>query len=194
MSIERMGTAIYIEDGGEELNEFVRNLVVWSIPYGAEQKQVGVYKYPSPNCTDVAPGLLLQFEDTNPSGFWIVNPNNTFIGNVAIGHDWGFWVRVSYMFNEPPYLHGINGGHCPTGPIPFLCCQPPVSEEAAYFPHNAVNGGNKVKTGLKFINNVSHGNRQAGWWIKVSFTAVVVRCARCDVLRAAHPNISGLIL
>ena len=48
-------------------------------------------------------GIRLQFLDHQPSGFWITNVNNTFIGNVAVGHHFGFWI-VTRLENKNIYI------------------------------------------------------------------------------------------
>jgi hypothetical protein len=74
-----LGHSFFVEDGIEERNRFIRNLAA---------------------VTRAATSLLNT--DQVPASFWITNPNNDFIDNVAAGSDGqGFW------FNPPPN---------PTGP------------------------------------------------------------------------------
>ncbi|PRP84766.1 hypothetical protein PROFUN_07420, partial [Planoprotostelium fungivorum] len=64
------GHCWFLEDGGEHGNAFVRN-------WAARVKPM-----------DTNPLLL---SDTEASGFWISNPNNTFIDNAVSGAFIGFW-------------------------------------------------------------------------------------------------------
>jgi hypothetical protein len=62
--------AIFMEDGVEQNNTFRRNLVIF---------------------TRVSNALLVT--DTNAVNFWVTNPNNHYIDNVAAGSEMGdgFW-------------------------------------------------------------------------------------------------------
>lgn len=35
--------------------------------------------------------------DNQPTGFWITNPDNTFLNNVAVGGDTGFWIALPHV-------------------------------------------------------------------------------------------------
>lgn len=82
--------SVYLEDGTEEGNQFIHNLIVNSRPVGtgSADHESGAWKFP--DCSYHPPGLRLNFLDFDPSGFWITNVNNTFVGNVAVGHTYGF--------------------------------------------------------------------------------------------------------
>lgn len=43
------------------------------------------------------PGIRLQYQDFQPSGFWITNVNNTFTRNSAVGNNFGF-CKIYCMF------------------------------------------------------------------------------------------------
>ena len=96
-------------------------------------------------CSNHPPGLRAQFVDYTPSGFWITNANNTFVGNVAIGHAYGYWIRVDYMFEEPAY--------------PCSTCTCPEPQEI--WP-------SRFTPGLVMVDNSGHSNSIAGLWVKES--------------------------
>lgn len=76
------GHAVMLEDGGETGNTFEKNL-------GA----VG-------NGVDIP--ISADESDANPSTFWITNPQNTWINNVAAGsHFSGFWFEVKTRVRGP---------------------------------------------------------------------------------------------
>ncbi|KAG2382836.1 hypothetical protein C9374_004803 [Naegleria lovaniensis] len=74
------GHGYFLEDGSEIGNEFKYNLGIRS--KAIIEKQI----IPS---------------DKDPSVFWITNPNNTFIGNAAVGGKWGY---VYFMPTNPTGL------------------------------------------------------------------------------------------
>ena len=63
-NVHNVGIGFMLEDGSEEENSFTRNIVMES-------------KIPEK--------VLPQESDDRPSGFWISNPNNNYIENVASG-------------------------------------------------------------------------------------------------------------
>lgn len=70
---ETVGHGFYLEDGIETGNEFIANLAVL--------------------VRDAQPGSALTPSDTQASGFWISNPDNTVRANVAAGVGFaGFWL------------------------------------------------------------------------------------------------------
>lgn len=67
------GHGYFLEDGDEEFNVFRRNIGIRSLRTSKANR--------------------VEVEDDSPATFWITNPNNTFVGNVATGSDdAGFWV------------------------------------------------------------------------------------------------------
>lgn len=82
IAFDNAGHCIILEDGAEQNNQFVRNLVAGTHP------------------VDV---LISDAESDNvPSSFWITNPVNTWIGNVAAGSvGAGYWFEVSGSVRGP---------------------------------------------------------------------------------------------
>jgi hypothetical protein len=101
-----------------------------------------IITYPQ-GCSNHPPGLRAQFLDYTPSGLWITNVNNTFVGNVAVGHSYGIWIRVDFVFSEPAF------------PCVGCDCALPRQELPT------LNG-----TGLVMIDNVAHSNTLSALWIK----------------------------
>ncbi len=77
------GHGLFLEDGGEQHNTIARNLVV-----ATRRPPVGQEMLPHDNEFD-------DVQNRTPAAFWISNPNNHFVGNVAadtVGT--GFWFAV----------------------------------------------------------------------------------------------------
>lgn len=84
IAFDTKGHCFMLEDGMEEGNEFVRNL-------GA---QTG-----APEAIIPDDGTNGEESDDEPATFWITNPTNSFVGNVAAGSESsGYWFE--------PYLRG----------------------------------------------------------------------------------------
>jgi len=147
--LDTYGHSIYQEDAQEFGNSFIRNLIIGTRRItngqGSMDMATGSYKYAE--CSANPPGLRLQHMDYEPSGFWITNTNATLIGNVVVGHPFGYWIRVEPMFAEPDFPN-IGCTVCPPG------CR---------FPGKAgpTHGFNK----MIFEGNVAHSN-EVGWWVK----------------------------
>lgn len=76
------GHAMMLEDGGETGNTFERNL--GAVGHGVEIR------------------ISDAESDTNPATFWMTNPDNTWIGNVAAGAAFsGFWFEVTSRVRGP---------------------------------------------------------------------------------------------
>lgn len=104
------GHAVMLEDGGETGNVFERNL--GAVGHGVDIR------------------ISDDESDMTPSTFWVTNPQNTWIGNVAAGSKFsGFWFEVKTRVRGP---------------------------SASKFPDMVPN---KLPL-LKFIDNVSHSNAQ----------------------------------
>eukprot|EP00548_Thalassiothrix_antarctica_P010063 CAMPEP_0194160216 /NCGR_PEP_ID=MMETSP0152-20130528/78270_1 /TAXON_ID=1049557 /ORGANISM="Thalassiothrix antarctica, Strain L6-D1" /LENGTH=1486 /DNA_ID=CAMNT_0038869883 /DNA_START=967 /DNA_END=5427 /DNA_ORIENTATION=- len=104
------GHGFLLEDGGEQGNTFIKNL--------------GAVGHP----VDIR--ISNDESDTAPATFWITNPQNTWIGNVAAGSQFsGFWFEVSSRVRGP---------------------------SASKFPDMIPN---KLDL-QKFVDNISHSNAQ----------------------------------
>ncbi|KAG2388307.1 hypothetical protein C9374_000471 [Naegleria lovaniensis] len=88
------GHAYFLEDGSEVGNEFISNLGIRAKPVAKE-------------LTD----RILIPSDSDVSVFWITNPNNTFIGNHAVGGKFGFW------FAMPTFPTGLSAKRYAPGSI-----------------------------------------------------------------------------
>jgi cell migration-inducing and hyaluronan-binding protein len=92
---ESFGHCFMLEDGGEINNRFVGNLA-------ASQRATEVEKLVRPNESD-----------NSPSSFWISNPLNTFIANVAAGGEGsGYWLELQSTVKSPsvPVVEGAMSG------------------------------------------------------------------------------------
>jgi hypothetical protein len=106
------GHMFFLEDGSERMNTFDNNIGISPVPIPVES------------------GRQIVPTDNEPSVFWITNPNNTFINNVAVGGRFGFW------FSMPVH---------PTG----------LSKARYAWPHPEVRPRNTPLA--QFENNVAHG-------------------------------------
>jgi len=73
---DAFGHTFFLEDGSEVGNVFRNNLAIRPKPVTLES------------------GQQLIPSDVDVSAFWITNPNNTFIGNRAVGGKFGFWFTM----------------------------------------------------------------------------------------------------
>ncbi|CAI5519905.1 unnamed protein product [Closterium sp. Naga37s-1] len=108
LGVNTKGHCFLLEDAIEFGNTFVNNL-------GFLQEPVKRLLQP----TDAIPAT--QSDDV-PSTFWITNPNNTFIGNVAAGSfDSGFWFQLPGRVEGPsalfPNAAGVTPFLIPLGPF-----------------------------------------------------------------------------
>ena len=76
-----IGHGYFLEDGSEQKNTFLNN-------FGAV-------------CKEVLSDFLIPSED-KPAVFWVTNPNNRFVGNVAADSHFGFW------YSLPDYPNGLS--------------------------------------------------------------------------------------
>ncbi|MCA8958940.1 MAG: G8 domain-containing protein [Planctomycetes bacterium] len=87
VAYRNLGHAVFLEDGSEQYNEIRDNLVIETLKPTDAQKVL-----PSDN-------ELEQPQNRCPASFWITNPSNTIIGNVAACTEGtGFW----FIFPESP--------------------------------------------------------------------------------------------
>eukprot|EP00029_Vermamoeba_vermiformis_P004387 TRINITY_DN1492_c0_g1_i3.p1 TRINITY_DN1492_c0_g1~~TRINITY_DN1492_c0_g1_i3.p1 ORF type:complete len:929 (-),score=277.46 TRINITY_DN1492_c0_g1_i3:40-2826(-) len=86
VAFNTLGHCFFIEDSDETNNRFYFNLAI------------------SANVLDV-----LLTSDLRPAMFWITNPSNDFVGNVAVGGHFGFWFAMplhplGFAASDPKYL------------------------------------------------------------------------------------------
>ncbi|MDR2215750.1 MAG: G8 domain-containing protein [Nevskiaceae bacterium] len=100
VTFNTVGHCFFMEDGIEHGNRFVKNLAIQTKchtskpcdptnlgPFGAEPDNTN-FKTAGQESKDV-----LIPSDNTVSSFWITNPDNTYVGNVAAGSDsTGFWL------------------------------------------------------------------------------------------------------
>ncbi len=83
------GHALFLEDGSEMYNVIQRNLIMSTLrPLTAAENPTGVNLglIPSDNS-------MIDFRDRSPAAYWITNPHNVFVDNVAAGTvGSGFWI------------------------------------------------------------------------------------------------------
>ena len=103
------GHGVFIEDGGEENNEFIGNLVIGTrVPdvnfalLGSDSNNMLASRPGNPNPLNPNPSKDL-FQNRSPASFWITNPNNKFQGNVAAGSE-----GVGYWFALPSARMGLT--------------------------------------------------------------------------------------
>src|SRR6187399_1367227 len=99
VTYNNVGHCFFLEDGIETGNQFVRNLVIQTkchtskpcdptnlAPFGSTTTQLN-FKTTGQDSKDI-----LIPSDNTASSYWITNPDNTFVENVAAGSDaTGFW-------------------------------------------------------------------------------------------------------
>ena len=91
IAYDHVGHGIFLEDGVETGNQINYNLALKT-----RRPTVGLLP------TDTGP---ISFQSQGPATYWITNPNNTFIGNVAAGSAGsGFWL----IFPEQPLGESSN--------------------------------------------------------------------------------------
>ncbi len=99
VTYNNVGHCFFLEDGIEHGNQFVRNLAIQTkchtskacdptdlAPFGSTTTQINF------TTTGQDSKDILIPSDNTASSYWITNPDNTFVGNVAAGSDaTGFW-------------------------------------------------------------------------------------------------------
>lgn len=91
VAYDHMGHGIFLEDGSERYNKINYNLVMLT-----RKPLPGDELLPSDNERN-------EVQNRTPSSFWITNPNNEFIGNVAAGT-----VGTGYWFIFPQWTLGLS--------------------------------------------------------------------------------------
>ncbi|CAI5468223.1 unnamed protein product [Closterium sp. Yama58-4] len=100
LGINTKGHCFLLEDGIETGNVFYKNLGFLQEP-------------PQRMLTPLDAKPAVQ-SDNAPSTFWITNPNNTFIGNVAAGSsDSGFWFQLEADVKGPSALYARAAAMAP---------------------------------------------------------------------------------
>ena len=96
VAFDTKGHCFMTEDGIELGNEFIQNIGI----------KTGVPERLIPESKILNKG---NESDNTPATFWITNPDNTFIGNVAAGsHDSGFWFDPNLRGVRQPLYVGYN--------------------------------------------------------------------------------------
>jgi|GEM_PF-3294729 len=126
------GHGVFLEDGGERFNKFYYNLVLLTrrveprfalLPSDFEMNQV---------------------QNRTPSMFWITNPNNEFVGNVAAGT-----LGTSYWFALPYTPHG------PSKTIPYYANIVPINQPLGEFRGNV---SHSARTGIDIHDSIKDGS------------------------------------
>ncbi|KRA83771.1 G8 domain-containing protein [Altererythrobacter sp. Root672] len=106
VTFNTVGHCFFLEDGIEHGNEFVRNLAIQTkchptldcVPTNLAANGEKVTQYANPAAARQASfhgGNTLLPSDNTVASFWITNPDNSFIDNVAAGSDQvGFWLSI----------------------------------------------------------------------------------------------------
>jgi len=106
VTFNTVGHCFFLEDGIETGNEFVRNLAIQTkchptldcVPINLAANGERVSQYANPAAARQASfhgGNTLLPSDNTVASFWITNPDNSFIDNVAAGSDAnGFWLSL----------------------------------------------------------------------------------------------------
>ena len=100
-----VGHCFFIEDGIESGNKFIRNLAIQTkchptldcVPFniGPNGEALKFENRPALLKASFQSGNVLLPSDNTVSSFWITNPNNSYIDNVAAGSDQiGFWLSL----------------------------------------------------------------------------------------------------
>lgn len=84
---DHIGHGVFLENGSE-----INNLIKGNVVLLTKRPAIGEQLTPSDNQFD-------QLQNRTPSSYWITNPNNTFINNVAAGtQGTGFWYALAQNF------------------------------------------------------------------------------------------------
>jgi hypothetical protein len=105
---DHIGHGIFLEDGGERFNTIQNNVVfVTRRPKSGEEITKSDNEANAP-------------QNRTPSSYWITNPNNTFVNNVAAGTEGtGFWIAPPeaplFSSGTLPYFSGVKPHQQPLG-------------------------------------------------------------------------------
>ncbi|KAG2372682.1 hypothetical protein C9374_013637 [Naegleria lovaniensis] len=111
---KNVGHQFFLEDGGEMGNKFIKNLGIDPIAVGNNDP------------TQILPS------DADVSVFWITNPNNTWIGNSAVGSKFNYW------FSMPLKPTGLSSSKYANNPL-----MTPRTIPLKVFEDNIAHSGNQ---------------------------------------------------
>jgi len=154
VAFDTFGHCYMVEDGGETNNSFLNNL-------GALTKDVPVDK-------------KVGFEETDdlPATFWISNPDNSYVGNVAAGSaSAGFWLELREEVRGPSaeFHPGVN-----PQTIGLLHFKDNVAHSNLWGFQTFPNGYFPPEGGALISNFHSYLNLKSGMLLKVSKNLDVV--------------------
>ncbi len=117
VAYDNVGHAIFLEEGSEENNRIIGNLVINTV-----KPENGSELLPSDN-------ELEQLQNRTPASFWITNPNNEIRNNVAAGTEGtGFW------FIFPENVLGLSANNS------YLKNRKPIENDLGVFDGNVAHG------------------------------------------------------
>eukprot|EP00931_Biecheleriopsis_adriatica_P053216 TRINITY_DN3111_c0_g1_i1.p1 TRINITY_DN3111_c0_g1~~TRINITY_DN3111_c0_g1_i1.p1 ORF type:complete len:1315 (-),score=165.95 TRINITY_DN3111_c0_g1_i1:391-4314(-) len=142
---ENRGHNIYLEDGIEAGNQILSNLVV----------------NPERSATICSDFFDIDWvRKPSQAGIWITNPNNTFMGNVVVGAQFGVWFTFPPCDGEP---YSDDRGTC--GGV-FGASRAYFGDAASgYGPTSWVNRQEQSRTRTIFHNNTIKGSQRTGLFI-----------------------------
>src|SRR5262245_5970451 len=105
VTFNAVGHCFFLEDGIEHGNEFIKNLAIQTkchttlecVPTNLADNEERGHNYANRQAyrEESFHGKTLLPSDNTVAAFWITNPDNSFIGNVAAGSDEnGFWLSL----------------------------------------------------------------------------------------------------
>lgn len=108
VAFDHLGHGVFLEDGGEQYNRILRNLVL------------GTRRPTAAEAILQTDHLFAEAQNRSPAVFWITNPNNEIVGNVAadcVGT--GYWFALHQnpfgLSAGDPYFAGRHGTSGPLG-------------------------------------------------------------------------------
>lgn len=148
VAFDNFGHCMFTEDGMETENRFIKNLVIGTKGY---PRSVFATKLQFPlGTTDSAASFPLLSETVMlVSSFWLANPDNTYISNVAAGSDGiGYWLSVCQNVRQSTFdIFALSPNRYPSYDNRFIPLGP-------------------------FRNNIVHSLRQAA--VKLTWDNAVV--------------------
>jgi hypothetical protein len=103
VTYKAVGHCFFLEDGIEHGNAFISNLAINTrchptldcVPYNlAANGELGGANRQTLRQVSMSAANTLLPSDNTVTAYWITNPDNTFIGNVAAGAETGFWFSL----------------------------------------------------------------------------------------------------